>query len=135
MGIAKALRAGFENDSGKWVEIIGSLCAAAAVVVPVTENIKRTSEAISASGDFMISFVPVYAGIITANGQPISAAGYNTALFAAAQVLNSISLHRCRHLIPQQFRFSLPKVRHALYLRVNATWMRLLKLFKKQELR
>ena len=91
MGIAKALRAGFENDSGKWVEIIGSLCAAAAVVVPVTENIKRTSEAISASGDFMISFVPVYAGIITANGQPISAAGYNTALFAAAQVSSSIA--------------------------------------------
>lgn len=91
MGITKALREGLENEGGKGMEIIGSLCAAAAVVVPVTENITRTSEAISASGDFMISFVPVYSGIITANGQPISAAGYNTALFAAAQVSSSIA--------------------------------------------
>ena len=91
VGIAVAKAFGEGKRIGKTVDTIGALCSIAAVITPVTEGIKRSCEAIKASGDFITCFAPVYAGAVVSSGHPAAAAGYNTVIFAAAQVAASVS--------------------------------------------
>lgn len=64
---------------------------AGAVATPACALIIRISEAISAVGSFLISFIPIYSGIITASGKALSGVAYQTALFAVVQVISRIS--------------------------------------------
>ena len=73
------------------VGAVGSLCCCAAVAVPAGEVIGKVGEAIGECADFLISFVPVYAGVAASGGQPAAAAAYNAALFGAAQVSGSLA--------------------------------------------
>ncbi len=74
-----------EKTVGGVVSVVGSLCCCAAVAVPAGDIIERVGEAVGECADFLLSFVPVYAGIAASGGKPAAAAAYNAALFGVAQ--------------------------------------------------
>ncbi|HHW45893.1 MAG TPA: hypothetical protein GXX17_03160 [Clostridiales bacterium] len=60
---------------------------AAIVFLPLFQTILSTVNAIKGTGVFMLSFVPVYGGIILASGRVSTGMGFQTLLLAAAQVV------------------------------------------------
>lgn len=83
-----ALKVGF-NAKGldKVFSSVAVLCVVAAVLEPVTDCIQKTSQAILQSSQFMNGFIPVFCGILTAGGQPVSAGIYHLLLFGTSQVV------------------------------------------------
>ncbi len=68
---------------------VAALSVGVAIVLPVLEVIQTAGEAVRASSAFMLSFIPVFAGITTAAGQPVTASLYQGLLFGVAQVVSS----------------------------------------------
>nr|WP_317413469.1 stage III sporulation protein AE [uncultured Solibaculum sp.] len=68
---------------------VAALSVGVAIVLPVLEVIQKAGEAVRASSAFMLSFIPVFAGITTAAGQPVTASLYQGLLFGVAQVVSS----------------------------------------------
>lgn len=83
-----ALKVGF-NAKGldKVFSGVAVLCLVTAVLEPVTGCIQKTSQAISQGTQFMNGFIPVFCGILTAGGQPVSAGVYHLLLFGSSQVV------------------------------------------------
>ncbi len=69
----------------------GSLCASAAILSAVIPVIRRASETIDELSAFMLSFIPVFSGVIAVSGRPASAAAYQTVTFAAAQLFSQLA--------------------------------------------
>ena len=68
---------------------MAALSVGVAIILPVLEVIQKAGEAVRASSTFMLSFIPVFAGITTAAGQPVTASLYQGLLFGVAQVVSS----------------------------------------------
>ena len=68
---------------------VAALSVGVAIILPVLEVIQKAGEAVRASSTFMLSFIPVFAGITTAAGQPVTASLYQGLLFGVAQVVSS----------------------------------------------
>lgn len=83
-----ALKVGF-NAQGldKVFSGVAVLCLVTAVLEPVTSCIQKTSQAILQGSQFMNGFIPVFCGILTAGGQPVSAGVYHLLLFGTSQVV------------------------------------------------
>lgn len=83
-----ALKVGF-NAQGldKVFSGVAVLCLITAVLEPVTGCIQKTSQAILQGSQFMNGFIPVFCGILTAGGQPVSAGVYHLLLFGTSQVV------------------------------------------------
>lgn len=70
---------------------VASLSMGTAVLIPVSGLVSRTAELLAGMSDFMLSFVPVYVGIVSASGRPASGLAASTALMGTAQVTSRIS--------------------------------------------
>lgn len=66
---------------------VAVVCLVSAVLGPVTGCIQKASQAIAQASEFMVNFVPVFCGILTAGGQPVSAGVYHLILFGSSQVV------------------------------------------------
>ena len=83
-----ALKTGFHAQGLSQVfSGVAVLCLVTAVLEPVTNCIQKASQAILQGSQFMNGFIPVFCGILTAGGQPISADVYHLLLFGASQVV------------------------------------------------
>ncbi len=86
-----ALAAAFQPASDKAMarlyENITVLAAAAVSVSSVLEVVRQTAVTVQDGAYFMVSFVPVFAGILTASGQAVSAGAYHVAVFALCQII------------------------------------------------
>ncbi len=71
--------------------VVGSLCCCAAVAVPAWTLIGSVCSALGECAEFLLSFIPVYAGVLAAGGQPAAAAAYNAALFGVAEVSGQLA--------------------------------------------
>ncbi len=61
------------------------------IVAPVFSVITAVASAIKGTGVFMISFVPVYAGLTAAGGKAVTAAGFSTVLLFFSQLAVNIA--------------------------------------------
>lgn len=70
---------------------VSTLAICGVMLSPVITCVSFVADTIRAMGDFMLCFIPVYTGVIVASGCPTAAIGYNTALFALAQLISSVT--------------------------------------------
>lgn len=80
----------FTLQKSGMADYISALAVAAVALVPVYRVIEACVAAVKANGVFMLSFVPVYTGILVVNGQSASAAGSGALLLLAAEATVSI---------------------------------------------
>lgn len=80
-----------EKTLGTVFNTVCVLCVAVAVIVPVVDCINRSAQTIKNCAEFIMSFIPVLAGIMTVSGQPVSASTYNIFLFSTSQVVADIA--------------------------------------------
>lgn len=71
--------------------MVATLCICMSVISPIIECIQRTIKAITECANFMLSFIPIWSGVIIASGQVATASTYNVVLFVACQVIAQIS--------------------------------------------
>ncbi len=84
--LLQSVKTSFLNDEITQVFSIACVLMTAAVVVtPIVSLISRAQDTALGAFTFLISFVPVYAGIMIANGQPVTAGAYSATTIAAAQ--------------------------------------------------
>lgn len=80
------LKGGTEHISG----LITAMAGASAVIPDVCSCFLRVRETISQSSDFMISFTPVFAGIIITSGSPGAGMCYNMTVYAVVNIIIQI---------------------------------------------
>ena len=68
-------------------DTVCALCIAAAVLTPVSKCISSCCSAIRDSGNFSLTFLPVFTGLVAASGHPASAAVYHALLLSASQLI------------------------------------------------
>jgi stage III sporulation protein AE len=71
-------------------EMAGVLAGAGIMSAGIADAVIRTSSTLTAAGAFMLTFIPVLAGIMAVMGQLVSANLFNTAVVAAAQVFSQV---------------------------------------------
>ena len=76
---------GEENKTLNYAVTVG---VTAAAVGPAAKLITSVVSAIKAFGAFMVSFVPIYAGVLASSGKPLTAAGYSSLMLLAAEGIN-----------------------------------------------
>ncbi len=80
----------FVDDKGgisPSLSYIFSVIIALVLIKNIMSSVGGCVSAIKGTGVFMLSFVPVYAGIITVSGAPVTAAGSSALLLAAAELV------------------------------------------------
>ncbi len=89
--LLNGLQDSFQNTGINSVcSMVGVVCIVTAISNPIIECIRQVSQSIQVSGDFMISFIPLFSGIVTASGQPVTATTYSMFLFGACQAVSRV---------------------------------------------
>ncbi|MDR1806270.1 MAG: stage III sporulation protein AE [Clostridium sp.] len=73
------------------LRLLGAALMLVSLIGPMSAVFSASASAIGIGADFMLLLLPVYTGIIAANGQPSLALGSSTLAFAAAQGLAQFS--------------------------------------------
>lgn len=90
--LLNSLKSGFNNASYERVfSVVSVMCVATTIIIPIAQIITKVAILIKQVSNFMLSFIPVYVGIITASGRPLSAVSYNASLIGIVQVISRIS--------------------------------------------
>ncbi len=66
---------------------VSVLCVSASVAAPAVRMIQRSTALLEEMSKFLLGFVPVYTGLVTASGKPVSGAVYNACLLGTAEVI------------------------------------------------
>ncbi|MEG2204916.1 MAG: hypothetical protein RRY21_07130, partial [Oscillospiraceae bacterium] len=66
-----------EGETAVVFETVAVLAVTAALSAPVLRCVEDAADSIVDASMFLLSYVPVYSTVITAGGQPMSAAGYS----------------------------------------------------------
>lgn len=90
--LLQSLQSSFQSQAFERVfSTVSALCISGVIIAPVAELIRTAAERIETMSDFFAGFIPVYTGIITALGKPVSAMAYNTGVMGVAQVISRIA--------------------------------------------
>lgn len=79
-----------ESQAAHIFSLIGAVASYAAVLVPLAACIHRVCEAVESTSVFMLSYVPVYSGVMLASGQAVSAASYQSIVLFVAELLTML---------------------------------------------
>ena len=74
--------------------VFGAVCGlviCTALLLPLSECIRRVCESAQSVSVFMMSFVPVYAGVMISTGNPATAASYQTIVLFAAELISLLA--------------------------------------------
>lgn len=71
--------------------VVSSLAVCFAMAEPVGQCITETTAALTDCASFMLSFLPVFAGVVTACGQPVTASTAHVFLFWLCQLVSRFS--------------------------------------------
>ncbi len=74
----------------RMVQYVTALSLSAVAVMPIVTVISDTVSAVKAAGVFMLSFVPVFAGVLIARGKTLTASGFSAIVLAAAEGVSSV---------------------------------------------
>ena len=87
-----SMEVSFEHRSFERVfSTVSVLCLSAVIIAPIASLIISSARLIRQMSDFMAGFVPVYVGIVTASGKPVSAMTYNACLLGVGQVVSRVA--------------------------------------------
>lgn len=90
--LMEGVKVSFGNSSlGGTFGVVSALAAGTAIILPVLGCIERAGEAIKSGSIFMFSYIPVFTGIITISGRPVTGSVYSVLLFGVAEVLSALS--------------------------------------------
>lgn len=70
--------------------VVVSVFVSAVVIDPVIACVQSASEVIVSFSYFLTTFIPIFAGVMTASGQPLTAAAYNIFLFWMCQTSSEV---------------------------------------------
>lgn len=73
--------------------VVGSLAACGAVMLPVANCVVGVCRAAESASVFMLSYVPVYAGVLASTGQVTLALSYQTVVLFAAELIAMLVIH------------------------------------------
>lgn len=73
------------------VNVIGVLCICTMIIMPITESISTMSKSLKATGNFMLCYVPVMAGIMVASGQAFAATSYSSIMLIINEFIVQIT--------------------------------------------
>ncbi len=89
---ASGLNTAVSNDKNNTLfSIISALAACGVIMTPVAQCITKTASATESLSVFMMSFVPVYAGILLSAGHALSAFSFQSVVLYAAQLFSLLS--------------------------------------------
>lgn len=89
--LLNSMKSSFNNSSYEQVfSTISVICISSVIIMPIAQLIIRISKLITVVSDFLLSFVPVYVGIVSVSGKPISAIAYQASLIGVIQVVSRI---------------------------------------------
>lgn len=89
--LLNSMKSGFQGGAyDKTFSVVSVICVSGTVITPITVLIVQACKTIEQASGFLVSFVPVYAGILTASGKPLSATATSTALVAVVQIISRI---------------------------------------------
>jgi len=90
--LAQTLRDGSNTGEGSKsaFELVGVLAGAGLMSAAIAECVVRAGQTLTAAGAFLLTFVPILAGILAVMGHLSSANLFNTAVIAAAQVFSQV---------------------------------------------
>ena len=71
--------------------VTASLAVCGSIAAPVIGCITETAQAIRTCADFLLGFIPVFAGVLVAGGQAVTATTYHLFLFSLCQVISRVS--------------------------------------------
>lgn len=80
-----------ESSTGKIFSAVSVIGMASAVILPISQRITESASLIQKMSEFLLSFLPVYTGVVTASGKPLSATAYNASLVGMAQVISQLA--------------------------------------------
>lgn len=87
----QAFRATIEESGyANVLSAVSVLAVCAVIMAPVIDCIVRAADTVKQCSNFILSFIPIFTGIVAASGKPITAAGYTTAMFGTVQVIAQI---------------------------------------------
>ncbi len=78
---------GMNNSAGSVCNVVGGLCICSAVTVPLCSLISRSTQLIKSSAGLMEIYVPVMAGLETAQGKEICASSHYSLLMAVCVLI------------------------------------------------
>lgn len=80
------------NKNGQMLfSVVSTLVTCTAVITPLTECIHRVQSACESLSIYMMSFVPVYVGVLLTGGHAVSAFSFRSIVLYAAQLLSLLS--------------------------------------------
>lgn len=88
MGLNRSLN---DDKNTALFSTVASLAACGAVIVPISRCIAQVGEATESLSVFMVSFAPVYAGVLLTGGNAAVAISFQSMVLYAAQILSVIS--------------------------------------------
>lgn len=80
-----------DNSYKKTFAVVAILTTCGIILNPIVSCIIETSKIIQQCAEFILSFIPVFTGIMIAGGKGISGATYSTVLFSVIQIVSYIA--------------------------------------------
>ena len=72
--------------------VVTVLCSVAFLTQPIIDCITDTAASLRDCSAFLLSFIPVFAGLTAAGGHPVSAGNYHLLLFGACQMVSQLAV-------------------------------------------
>lgn len=86
---------GTTESGSQMVHYFGGACIGVVMMLPFGELLSKTVSAVTAAGQFMLVFLPVFAGILIRAGRPLTAGGTVSVVFGCSQFI----LYLAKHLL------------------------------------
>lgn len=80
-----------EKPLGGIAGVIGTICICVSIITPMVKCISHCANVIKCASGFMLCYIPVMAGIMSAAGQVISGASYYMLMMGAGELISQIS--------------------------------------------
>ncbi len=80
-----------DNSSQRLYSVICVVTSAAAIIPTIITVYENSTQALERGSEFMLAFVPVYAGLAMASGSIVSSGIYNTLTLAGAELIVQLS--------------------------------------------
>ena len=71
--------------------LVCTLCIATVFLVPISQCISFSAQTVKDSSKFMLTFLPVFVGLVAASGHPASAVTFQGLLVVSSQVISELA--------------------------------------------
>ncbi len=87
--------------------LFSTLFIAVTLFLPVSQSMVAAFSAMQLASDFMLTYIPAFAGIIAMSGKPLTSAAYSSVMVGISNLLSEINLHVLLPTIQVFFLFHL----------------------------